>query len=200
MDPQTALSIAAALAYGVGALPFSAWIARAKGVDIRAAGSGNPGATNVARALGRPYGALALALDLGKGLAAVGVCAWLGVALPWAALAVIGHNWSPFLRFGGGKGVATTLGVLLGAAWPVALASVGVWLTVTLLTRKVSLGSILALLAAPLILWALEAGAALVWTFAGLGVLSLIRHRANLQRLWRGEESGAPLSDKRDAR
>ncbi len=202
MDPAVALSTAAAaaLSYGAGALPFSVWIARARGVDIRAVGSGNPGATNVARVLGRGHGALALVLDLSKGLLAVAVCAGLGAAPSWAALAVLGHNWSPFLRFHGGKGVATTLGVLVGVHWPAALATVGVWLLVTLLTRKVSLGSILALLTAPLALWALEAGTALVLTFAGLGVLSLVQHRANLQRLWRGEESAAPLSGKRDAR
>ena len=179
---------AALLSYFIGALPFSAWVASGRGVNIRKVGSGNPGATNVARALGVGWGILSFLLDAGKGVAAVALTGALDAPLALSGLAVVGHNWSPFLRLSGGKGVATTLGLLLPISWPAALCTMGLWASLMALTRKVSLSSILALLASPAILWLWGGTGALVGLFAALGALSLWRHRQNIQRLWRGQE------------
>lgn len=179
---------AALLSYFMGALPFSAWVASGRGVDIRKVGSGNPGATNVTRALGMRWGILSFLLDAGKGVAAVVLTGALGAPLALSGLAVVGHNWSPFLRFSGGKGVATTLGLLLPISWPAALCTMGLWASLMALTRKVSLSSVLALLASPVILWLWGGAGERVGLFAALGALSLWRHRQNIQRLLRGQE------------
>lgn len=182
-------NVAAALfSYLIGALPFSAWVASRRGVDIRKVGSGNPGATNVARTVGMRWGILSFLLDAGKGVAAAALTGALQAPMALSGLAVIGHNWSPFLRFGGGKGVATTLGLLLPISWPAALCTVGVWALLMGLTRTVSLGSVVALLAAPAFLWLWGETAEEIGLFAALGVLSLWRHRQNLMRLRHGQE------------
>ncbi len=174
--------------YLLGAIPFSYLIARAKGVDVKRVGSGNVGATNVARSVGLPYGVLAFLLDWGKGV----LSAWL--ALQWglpvwlSAFAVAGHNWSPFLGFKSGKGVATTLGILAVLAWPVFLLTLAVWILLAVLTRYVSIASVIALLLVPIWLRALQAPSEGVWLMLGLGVLSAFQHRENFRRLVRGEE------------
>lgn len=180
--------------YLLGSLPFSAWIARLHGVDLRQVGSGNYGATNVARALGKGWGALALGLDATKGAAAVALGRELGLD-GWALLAVgfsgiLGHVASVFLGFRGGKGVATSLGVFL-ALEPTATAVAFVtFLGVVVLTRYISLGSMVGGFALvgtlavtrgweePTTRFALVAWVLLVW-----------RHRANIGRLMRGTES-----------
>jgi acyl phosphate:glycerol-3-phosphate acyltransferase len=187
------------IAYLLGGLPFSVWIARAKGIDVRKVGSGNPGATNVMRAAGRGAGLLALACDAAKGVAAVALARWLAPSpawLGWAALAAVcGHVFSVFLGFRGGKGVATAAGAL-GA---VSLAALGVALTVFVLavalTRYVSLGSMLAALTFPAALWVLgpaddpAARTALVVSSSLIALLVLVRHRGNLERLLAGTEN-----------
>ena len=180
----------ALLAYLIGAIPFSYLIANARGVDVRRVGSGNVGATNVARAAGYGYGALALLLDLGKGAAGVWLGLLLGTPLWLGGLAVIGHNWSIFLGFSGGKGVATTLGLLGALAWPVALAALGVWGALVAATRYVSIGSVGCLLLAPVLLLAFDYPATIVGLMAVLGLLSAYRHRANIRRVLSGEEYG----------
>lgn len=186
---QVWTALAAALAsYCLGALPFSLWIARAQGVDIQTVGSGNPGATNVARSVGIGWGILALLLDLGKGVAAGLTVVAVQAPFPLAGFAVLGHNWSLFLRFRGGKGVATSLGVLLVASWSAGLGTIGVWALLVALTRKVSVGSVVALLASPLFLWWMTADLALTALFAALALLGVIRHRQNIQRLLQGKE------------
>jgi len=182
------LALAALSSYFLGALPFSAWIARWRGVDIRHLGSGNPGATNVARTLGLSAGALALLLDLGKGAAAAALVGVFHAPLAVAGFAVLGHNWSVFLRFGGGKGVATSLGVLFVVSLPAALATVGVWFVLVALTRKVSIGSVISMGFAPAFLWWVKADPTLVGLFVALAALSLFLHRANLRRLLKGQE------------
>lgn len=184
--------VVAIVSYSLGALPFSKWIAHWQGVNIQETGSGNPGATNVARSLGLTFGAIALVLDLVKGAAAAALAQGLEAPLILSGLAVIGHNWSVFLRFHGGKGVATTLGVLAVVSWQTASLTVGVWLVLVALTRKVSLGSVIAMLAAPVILWFFVKNLEWVGLFAALGVLSLIRHRKNIRRLFHGEELSLP--------
>jgi glycerol-3-phosphate acyltransferase PlsY len=186
--------------YVLGSLPFSVWIARAYGIDVRTVGSGNPGATNVLRSAGRGPGVLALLCDAGKGVLAVVLArlfsdspAWWG----WAALAAVcGHVFSIFLRFRGGKGVATAAGAL-GAVSPGALGvSLVVFVAAVAVTRYISLGSMLGALAFPLALWFLAArdlaGGArlgLMLSTGTIALLILVRHRANLSRLLSGTEN-----------
>jgi glycerol-3-phosphate acyltransferase PlsY len=181
-------------AYLVGAIPIGFLVARAFGVtDIRRHGSGNIGATNVARALGHRAAALTLLGDVGKGYAAVVVGSALvagdpGAAAACAVAAVIGNCWSVFLRFHGGKGVATGLGALLRLVpWAVAPAAL-VWLAVVLTVRYVSLGSVMAAACVPL--GALLLGydtARVAAAFAVAGIV-VVRHRANIARLLAGRE------------
>jgi len=186
---QVWTALAAALgSYLLGALPFSLWIAKARGVDIQAVGSGNPGATNVARSVGVSWGILALLLDLGKGVVAGKVVLALQAPLPLAGFAVLGHTWSLFLRFRGGKGVATSLGVLLVASWSAGLSTAGVWVLLVALTRKVSVGSVIALLLSPLFVWWTTGDLSLVTLFAALALLGAVRHWENIQRLLQGKE------------
>lgn len=180
----------ALLAYLIGAIPFSYLIARARGIDVRQVGSGNVGATNVARAAGRGWGAFALLLDVAKGVAGVALGLALGTPLSLGGMAVIGHNWSVFLNFQGGKGVATTLGLLGALAWPVALVTVGVWGGLVAATRYVSVGSVGCLLLAPIWLIVFGYPAEVVGLMGVLGVLSVYQHRANIRRLLSGEEYG----------
>ncbi len=206
--------IAILLAYLVGAVPFGVLIARAKGIDIRTQGSKNTGATNVGRVLGFRYFILCFVLDLTKGLApTLGAGLYAGVAGNWtidptqawlwlavAAAAVLGHMFSPFLAFKGGKGVATGLGALLGV-FPVltiaALAAALVWGAVFAIRRIVSLASIAAALALPIaagIVLATREGmtpaaaAPFVTVSAALGILVVVRHKANIRRLLAGQE------------
>jgi len=201
-----------ALAFVVGSIPFGVLIGKARGVDIRAEGSGNPGATNVGRLLGFRYFLLCFLLDMGKGLAptlgyalAAGLLdnttdqndawRWVGVM----AAAVLGHMFSPFLGFKGGKGVATGLGALLGV-FPELTVGAGVafvaWGAVFALSRMVSLASILAALALPAgVAIGIEVlgrswGASLPFLIvaSGLALLVIVRHHGNIRRLLAGTE------------
>jgi acyl phosphate:glycerol-3-phosphate acyltransferase len=186
------LAIAAVLAgYLAGSLPTGVIVARARGIDIRAAGSGNIGATNVARTLGKPLGALVLALDALKGFLPVFLMA---TRLPdgWLALvglaAILGHVFPVWLRFRGGKGVATGLGVFAALAPLPALAAVAAYVLVVATSRISSLGSLTAtstLLVGMLLSRHSPPQIALalaVW------LLIVIRHRENIRRLLRREE------------
>lgn len=183
----------------LGTLPFSLWIAKARGIDIQKVGSGNPGATNVARSAGLPWGVLALVFDIGKGVAAGFATLGLGAPLWLSGFAVLGHNWSVFLKFRGGKGVATTLGVLLVVSWMGALATMGVWAVLVALTRKVSVGSLIALMASPLILLLLNEDISVVILFGVLAIISVIRHRENIHRLIKSEELSPKQSNKEES-
>ena len=180
--------------YLLGALPFSAWIARLHGVDLRRVGSGNYGATNVARALGKGWGALALLLDATKGAAAVHWGTHLGLT-GWDLLAVgfcgiLGHVASVFLGFRGGKGVATSLGVFVALEPMATSAAFVTFVVVLVLTRYVSLGSMLGGLALVLTLVLTRGLDEPATRFAVVAwVLLVWRHRANIGRLMRGTES-----------
>lgn len=185
------VAVAAIGGYLLGSIPFGLVLTRLAGLgDIRQIGSGNIGATNVLRT-GRKGLALAtLLLDGGKGAIAVGL-AWalLGGQAPLLAgfAAVLGHNFPVWLKFKGGKGVATTIGTLIAAAWPVGLAACATWLVVAALFRISSLSALVALAAAPVYAWFL-AGPEAALMAAGLAVLGFIRHHANIRRLLKGEE------------
>ena len=194
VDWSDALTLAAAFAGGylLGSIPFGLILGKLAGLgDVREVGSGNIGATNVLRAGGKKLAALTLLLDAGKGTAAVLIAARFGgepAALAAGLGAFLGHLYPVWLGFRGGKGVATYIGVVLGLHWPAALAFCGVWLLVALVTRYSSLAALAASAATLAILAALGnwplATLALVFT-----VLLIVRHRSNIQRLLRREET-----------
>ena len=184
------------LSYLLGSIPFGFLISRFKGVDLRKAGSGNIGATNVFRVIGKSWGLLCFALDFAKGLAAAALLPTLLLSEPLAnagliagAAAIAGHNWPVWLKFKGGKGIATSAGVLSAVAPWALLCGLIVWILCMVLSRMVSLSSILAALAVAVGGWIFYPSEP--WTLAILTALALIaiwRHRTNIQRILKGEE------------
>jgi acyl phosphate:glycerol-3-phosphate acyltransferase len=188
----TALAVLAA--YLVGAVPVGYLVAKAFGVhDIRRQGSGNIGATNVMRTLGRMPGILTLLGDIGKGYGAVAAGAAIadgarGVTAACAAAAVIGNCWSIFLGFRGGKGVATGLGAFLRLVPWAAVAAVPAFLVVAATTRYVSLASLLAACLVPVGAFALGYPTASVIACVAVAAIVVLRHRDNIARLASGSE------------
>lgn len=184
--------------YLLGSIPFALIVGRLlRGVDVRKGGSGNVGSTNLLRMAGWLPAVLAFSLDMLKGTLPALVGAWLAGpvgGLAAGALAVIGHNWSVYLRGRGGKGAATSLGVLWAVAPLVGAAVLAFFLLVVMLTRYVSLGSMTAGASAPLIFWLLGAGWPEVAIASVLSFLLVLRHRPNIARLLAGTENrfGAP--------
>jgi len=184
-------------AYMVGSIPFSFLVARAFGVeDVRRVGSGNVGATNVLRSAGRRAGGLALLLDAAKGAAASLIAGALAPdqELTWAlaaVAAVLGHMYPVWLRFQGGKGVATGFGAFAPLAPVAALGATVLFLLTLGATRFVSLSSIVG--AVSLFFFALVLGgpSPVVWAAAFTAGLVVLRHRSNVRRLWAGEERRA---------
>ena len=177
--------------YVLGSVPFGLILTRAFGAgDLRSIGSGSIGATNVLRTGRKGLAAATLALDAAKGAAAVLLIAQVWPhAAPLAGLgAIVGHCFPVWLRFSGGKGVATALGTALALAWPVAAICACVWLAVFALGRISSLGGMSAVAAGPLAAWALGYPELTIATFAGIAVIVLWQHRANLARLRAGTE------------
>ena len=179
-------------AYLIGSVPSGFILGRLAGVDVRDAGSGNIGATNVARVLGKGLGLLTLLADTAKGLAPVYISQRLGIndaALALVAIAaVLGHLYPLFLKFHGGKGVATAFGALLALA-PLGTAVMALAFAVAVFcSRTVSLGSIAAALAAPISLWAFSYSVELVALGVFLGAMVILRHRDNIKRLLAGTE------------
>ncbi len=182
--------LAAALGYALGGIPFGLILTRITGAgDLRAIGSGNIGATNVLRTGRKGLAAATLLLDLAKG--AIAVCLarmlWPGTEQIAAAAAVIGHCYPVALRFRGGKGVATLMGVSLALAWPLGLVYAVVWLGMLAASRISSLGGLSAAVSMPLAALALGRGED-ARTLALLAVLVLWQHRANIRRLIAGTE------------
>jgi glycerol-3-phosphate acyltransferase PlsY len=176
--------------YLLGSVPFGLLLTRAAGAgDIRQVGSGNIGATNVLRTGKKGLALATLLLDGGKGAAAVLVLFWL--PLPFGLIAgagaFLGHIYPVWLGFKGGKGVATFFGFLLGAAWPVGLASIAVWLLTGAVGRISSLAALVAAAATPFIAqyWGPEE---LVLPSGVLAAIIFVRHTENIQRLYQGKE------------
>jgi glycerol-3-phosphate acyltransferase PlsY len=194
------LAIAIAAAYIVGSIDFAVIIGRMHGIDIHEEGSGNPGASNVLRTLGRLPAAMVFVGDTLKGTvgAAMGMIA-SGTADPmvhWALLAglaaVVGHCYPVFHRFKGGKGVATGSGVLLFVIPLVAIATTLVWGIIVKLTRTASIASLILTVATiPLAIWRGVEGLGLLW-LALMILLVLWRHRGNIGRMIRGSEQKVP--------
>ena len=192
------------VSYLLGSIPFGYIAGRIAGIDIRTAGSGNVGATNVVRILGKRYGYPVFALDVLKGFGAVKISMVMsGQHLEWnspeisgmvgAIFSVLGHVFPPWLKFKGGKGVATAAGALL-ALMPIAtLIGVAVWIIVFWLTRYVSLASIVATVVLPIVILIIglsdgHSGRLLVYSSVCVAALVIWRHRSNLSRLLRGTE------------
>jgi glycerol-3-phosphate acyltransferase PlsY len=191
--------------YLLGSIPFGYLAGRLAGIDIRRAGSGNVGATNVVRVLGKRYGYPVFVLDVLKGFCAVKISMLVapGRSPEWnspeifgilsAMCGVLGHLYSPWLKFEGGKGVATSAGALLALTPVAALIGVVIWIIVFWLTRYVSLASLTAAVALPIVVLILSwqdqnKGKPLVYSSACVAAVVIWRHRSNLSRLIRGTE------------
>ncbi len=199
--------LAIILSYLVGAIPSAYIIVKlVKGVDIRNYGSGNVGFTNALRVVGFLPGLIVLLVDIGKGLLAVLAISKLGNLQPnilsnympvlCAGSAIIGHIWTIFLKFHGGKGVATSLGIFFGLNWLAGLLSLIVWLLVVAITRYVSIGSILLCITFCIVIF-VDASHFIsdninIWSVRALGILVtalvIYKHKGNIQRLLKGEE------------
>jgi len=197
------IAVAIAAVFLIGSTPFGLVVSRIfYKTDIRKAGSGNIGAMNALRSLGKRGAIAVLILDVAKGLiplalfmgyctiflSAHSACFALGALL--AAAAVLGHCFSPWLKFKGGKGVATSFGVLFALSWPAGLVAIAGWLVGALATSYSSVGSILAHLAAPLALWYFTRNPWVTGYGIFAAVLILYTHRENLRRLRAGQEQG----------
>lgn len=187
--------------YLLGSIPFGLLVGRLNGIDIRQHGSGNIGATNVLRTLGKKWGYMTFALDVLKGVAAVVLVHFLPlreaagftpVILKIAAglACIVGHNFPVWLKFKGGKGVATTGGVLVALLPLAALIAVAAWVVTFYATRYVSMASLVAAVAIPAAVWGIERQVDPLFGFSlVVAALGIWRHRANIQRLLAGTES-----------
>jgi glycerol-3-phosphate acyltransferase PlsY len=196
-----AFIVIAGAAYLLGSIPAGYLVARVKGIDIRAVGSGNIGATNVFRILGKPAGILVLVVDGLKGFAA---CSWLAdfavqlfavapgqienMRIVAGICAVLGHNYTCWLKFKGGKGIATSAGVYFALAPLAAGIALGIWIIVFALGRYVSVASIAAAVALPTGVWLTKNNLFLGIVTTALGLLAIYKHKGNIHRLLNGTE------------
>lgn len=209
----------AVVSYLLGSIPTGFLVAKGRGIDIRTVGSGNIGATNVFRYLGKPAGVFVLLMDALKGWAAVVGLArlvallvypsadaqtreWLGVVAGISA--ILGHNYTCWLHFKGGKGIATSAGVLAALVPTALVIALGIWGVVCVATRYVSLGSIVAAFSLPFLAWLTGASVTMIWVAGIMGALAIYKHKTNIRRLLNGTENriggkkppqtGAPVS------
>jgi glycerol-3-phosphate acyltransferase PlsY len=206
------LAVSLVLCYLIGSIPTSYIFAKAlKGIDIRKFGSGNVGATNTYRVVGKLPGLLVLVIDILKGLICVALVAKLflrlgvtvepeayGMMLGFAA--IVGHIWSVFLGFKGGKGVATSAGVFIGVAPRIFLLGLAVWVLIFVWKRYVSLASITTAVAVPVIFSALSYPASYVIFGSLVCAVTVYKHYPNIKRLARGEENRISFKKKEGAR
>lgn len=197
----TVLIGCAVVSYFLGSIPTGFLWGKARGMDIRTVGSGNIGATNVMRALGKGPGIVTLLIDAAKGYLPVFFAPRLFQDVDRVSLQIIccvaviaGHNWTCWLKFKGGKGVATSAGALAALVpWPL-LCSLAAWGAVFGVSRYVSLASIIAAVAIPVATWFITKDATLTVFTAFLGALVIYKHKSNIERLMAGTENrvGAP--------
>jgi acyl phosphate:glycerol-3-phosphate acyltransferase len=205
--------VVAVAAYLLGSIPFGFLVAKAKGIDIRNVGSGNIGATNAMRVLGKPAGIFVLLMDALKGFAACYLGAFIYFHIsewqtpPGSILllqpgdaerfgivagifAVLGHNYTCWLKFKGGKGIATTAGIFLALAPWALLVALVVFILAVALTKYVSVGSIAAAIALPATVWIMSPhNLFLNFVTTALGLLAIYKHKANIKRLMAGTEN-----------
>jgi len=189
----------------IGSLPFGFIAGKILGVDIRKVGSGNIGATNVLRILGPLAGGVVLLLDIAKGLIVVLVGEKMGLSSTGLVLVslgvILGHNYSIFLKFKGGKGIATTLGVFLGLDWRIVIVGFIIFLITVSISKFVSLGSILGLLTLPVMVYLFYCNdnEKLLPFFAFslfITALGILKHKSNIRRLLKGEENKISIRGK----
>lgn len=192
-------AIALVAAYLLGSIPFALIAGRLNGVDLRTVGSGNLGATNVFRTLGRTWGIAVMILDIAKGAAAVLLAEAL-TSNPWplaaGALAILGHVFPVWTRFKGGKGVAVGAGALIGLVPAASGIILLIWILLVVTTRYVSVASIVAALAAAPLAWAFGAPWSYVAFIALAALFVILKHRENIVRLFRGTENRIQLGRK----
>lgn len=188
-------------AYLLGSIPTGFLVAKARGRDIRTVGSGNMGATNVFRTLGKKAGTIVLFVDALKGYIAVVLATFLferfnqpdadpeNYRIVAAIFAVLGHNFTCWLKFKGGKGIATSAGVYLALAPTAVGIAIAAWIIAFALSRYVSVASIVAAVALPTAVWLTKENLALRLVTTALGVLAIVKHKGNIQRLLKGTES-----------
>ncbi len=190
------------VSYILGATPSGFLVGKARGIDVRTAGSGNIGATNVMRVLGRGAGITVFVADGLKGFIAA---RWLPLlalvlfpspttpaeylAVAGGAAAIVGHIYTFWLHFKGGKGVATTAGVVMAWAPAACLTALATWIFLVALTRFVSVGSIAAAIVLPFAVWGWGGGPTMTGVMTCVSILAIYKHKGNIQRLLKGEES-----------
>ncbi|BBI33182.1 glycerol-3-phosphate 1-O-acyltransferase PlsY [Cohnella abietis] len=187
--------IAVVVSYLLGSISFSILFARwLRKIDIRDHGSGNAGATNTLRVLGKGPAIAVFLLDIAKGSAAVLIGLWLGDGEKWVPVAcglasIWGHNWPIYFRFKGGKGIATTIGALiLWAFMPTLIAGI-VAIVAIVITRYVSLGSLIFAILLPLLFYLYDLESAYIWGTLVVALLAIFRHRKNIVKLMNGTEN-----------
>ena len=196
----------ALVAYLLGSIPTGYLVAKSRGIDIRTVGSGNIGATNVFRTLGKPAGIFVLAVDALKGFVS---CYWVGpllhrmlvggleddsavhefLKITGGLFAILGHNYTCWLKFKGGKGIATSAGVVLGLLPGAFAVSFGVWVLTFFITRYVSVASIAGAFVLPFAAWFFGRSTRMMVVAAIIGALAIYKHRSNIQRLLNGTEN-----------
>lgn len=198
--------VTALAAYLLGSIPTGYLVAKAKGIDIRSVGSGNIGATNVFRILGKSAGIFVLLVDALKGFLACHLipivvlklfgdatgsqpqfAEWLSIMAGIAA--ILGHNYTCWLKFKGGKGIATSAGVLIALVPGAFLMVLAVFLIVVFLSRIISLASIVAAICLPFAVWILQGSPTMIAVMTALGALAVYKHKANIGRLLNGTEN-----------
>ena len=190
---MSAIPLVLVVGYLLGAIPFGVIVARSRGLDLRQHGSGNIGATNVARALGKKAAIATFTGDMLKGVIPVLIAGRLGLGLKVAAvaglIAFLGHCFSVFLKFRGGKGVATGFGACLALAPVPALIVIALWGVIFLSTRLSSLAALVAALILPVLIWLISEPSVLFYFALPVIIILIFNHRENIQRLWKGKES-----------
>ena len=192
------LILALLLSFLCGSIPFGVLIGKSRGVDVRAVGSGNIGTTNVWRALGPVAGGIVFALDVAKGIAGPLLCYYLGASDAFGVeglgkaicgiAAVLGHTFSPFLGFKGGKGIATSLGALLGLMPIVGILIFAIWGIMLAVTRMISAASIIACLCLPILALLLHAPMPYFVVALLMSVVAFLKHIPNIKRIKAGIE------------
>lgn len=200
MSVGTIYALSALLGYFIGSIPFGLILTKMAGYgDIRKIGSGNIGATNVLRTGNKTLALITVLCDASKaGIAAIIARSIFSnsvtAALIAGAFGVLGHNFPIWLKFKGGKGVASTFGFILATCWPVALIALVIWLVMAFTFKYSSLSALTAAVLVPVVSFFLAPTAEYTWFYTAIVVLVIVRHHANIKRLLKGEESKIKLS------
>jgi glycerol-3-phosphate acyltransferase PlsY len=183
------------LSYLLGSITFSFVVGKwMKGIDIRNYGSGNAGATNTLRVMGIVPAITVLLLDLSKGILAVWIGRWFApeeimVSILCGLIVIAGHNWPVFFKFKGGKGIATTIGVALSLFFLPTIFAGLIGILAIVLTRYVSLGSILFTAFLPIFIWLMHYQISLLWASLAIALFAILRHKKNIGKLFQGQEN-----------